>query len=436
MRERALTLFLALGALALFYAMFMRGNQSMTNKRETSRPTSVDQQANGYSAVFAWLRHEGLRTLSLRRPWTFLEEDSTLPRTGNLLLLTLPGRVRIGSAEYAALRRWLAAGNTLLIAAAMSDDPDWAHSLGGLGRGDLGVLTGLDFESVRSRDSRRQPSAIGKLTAPRHSEAIANRSHPFFAGVERTIALSDYPPQARDVSIPFDGFVLELAHQRHTGEGTLWTREVRGGRVIVSAFGSLWTNRALGLGGNAQLLANIIGSNVAPGGSVIFDDAHQGVRPGYDPASFYRDPRLHATVGVALALWLIWVIGGTRLANPPGRARGLPESDLVDAGGSLFARVVPAHAAALRLIDLFALRIRSAGELWEFLERNPRVGEAELLQLRRWARAAAAGHRVPLVKLHNLLLSLESRLGSVHTQGIAALELQKPPGKARGERFP
>jgi len=163
MKERGLTLLRALGALALFVTMFMRGDPGLGHKREVSRPTTIERGLNGYSAALTWLRHEGVQTRSLRQSWDSLEHDATLPRAGNLLILTLPGKIPVGSVEYASLRRWLAAGNTLLIVAAMTDDPDWAHSTGGPGRGDLGVLTGLDFDTVRSRDARRQPAMSGRF---------------------------------------------------------------------------------------------------------------------------------------------------------------------------------------------------------------------------------------------------------------------------------
>jgi len=64
----------------------------------------------------------------------------------------------------------------------------------------------------------------------------------------------------------------------------LWTRLVGDGRIVVCGLGSLFTDNALGLGDNAQLLANIIGANLAPSGAVVFDD-YQGLSAAYDPES-------------------------------------------------------------------------------------------------------------------------------------------------------
>src|SRR2546430_10771055 len=99
------------------------------------------------------------------------------------------------------------------------------------------------------------------------------------------------------------------------------------GTVIVSGFGSLFSNRALGLADNARLLADIVGATVRPKGAVLFDDEHQGLAAAYDPAKFYNDPRLYGTIGVLAAVWLVWGLGGTRprvaaARRPAPRAAG------------------------------------------------------------------------------------------------------------------
>src|SRR2546430_10180775 len=94
------------------------------------------------------------------------------------------------------------------------------------------------------------------------------------------------------------------------------------GTVIVSGFGSLFGNRALGLADNARLLADIVTATVRPKGAVLFDDEHQGLAAAYDPAKFYNDPRLYGTIGVLAAVWLRWVLGGTRPRGAGGRGAG------------------------------------------------------------------------------------------------------------------
>jgi hypothetical protein len=47
---------------------------------------------------------------------------------------------------------------------------------------------------------------------------------------------------------------------------------------------------------------------------------------------------------------------------------------------------------------------------WEWLERQPRVSREDVQQLRVWYSAAQASRRVPLVRLHNLIVRLERTL--------------------------
>jgi len=415
MRERLATLLCAIGALMLFILMFVRGEPAQRT-RTAARPSTAEQSTNGYAAAHAWLNAAGIETRSLREPWSALEQDGSLAPRGNLLIVTLPGTRRIGTAELVSLRRWIASGNTLLVAAAMSDAPDWAYSVGGLGRGDPQVLTGIEFESIRSRDARRQPAPGGRLRTARISEAIPDAAHPYFEGVRSMEAVSDYAPQPHEVRIPFDGFMVQLAHLRATGEGVFWMRTRGEGRVLVSALGTLWTQRALGRADNARLLGNIVAASTAPGGAVIFDDHHQGVAPGYDPSAFYSDPRFSATVLIVIALWLVWVIGGTRLRARAVLGSGPDEAYLLERGGVLFARTIRTPAAALRLIELTSARLRQRGalrageSLHEFLARQPRVSPSDAEALRDWSARAEAGRRVPLSKLYNLLLGVEKFL--------------------------
>ncbi len=93
--------------------------------------------------------------------------------------------------------------------------------------------------------------------------------------------------------MPYQGFVLSLAHEKGTADGALWTRPLGKGRIIVSSYGTLFTNRAIGLADNAKLLANIVSVNVGEKGTVLFDDVHQGISSAYDPNRFFSDRRLY-----------------------------------------------------------------------------------------------------------------------------------------------
>jgi len=70
----------------------------------------------------------------------------------------------------------------------------------------------------------------------------------------------------------------------------------------------------------------------------------------YDPAKFYRDPRLHMTIGIGAALWLAWVLGATRLRVPVTRAPVPREAELVRATGGFLAPSAWASAKPTKLL--------------------------------------------------------------------------------------
>jgi hypothetical protein len=419
--ERLTTLAFALGALALFLAMLVHNDDSAGRGSGVPRPTSEERHANGYHGAMVWLDEQHIRTVSVRDRFNELIVRPRLPATGNLLVVTLPTATPFKTEELRPLESWIRAGNTLLVLAALCDNPDWAFVLGRPAASELGLLTGLQFELVKTRGAQPASEVGARIAATAHAFArpqyetlVPNGPHPFFDGMRTARALSDFPASAWTLKIPYDGFALSLATERTTGEGVLWTRPLGHGRVIVSALGSVFTNRALGLADNGQLLANIVGIALGPGGAVLFDDMHQGLGAAYDPERFYTDPRLYKTIGIAAAVWLCWVLGSTRLRLPIRRASVPREAELVQVTGDFLARVVTNDAAARGLFEhLFRrLRGRRAEGLkntppWELLEGQPGVTAAELRQLRQWYAAACADREVPLARLHNLILKID-----------------------------
>ena len=430
MRERLTTLACALGALLLFATLFLHG-EGLDSRRGT-RPTTIERGGNGLLAAMSWLNSEGIRTLSLRERFDNLSRRRDLLPAGNLLIVTAPALTAFRLTEANALDHWVRAGNTLLVLAALSDRPEWA--LGGFVHGDLSLLTGLEFQSTAARTTApsqhanedasdaaaRVLAATRRLAQPETSTLISNRSHAYLEGVRSAVALSDYPPQSWNVRLPRAGFVLALAHEKQSGAGVLWVRPRGSGMVIVSGFGSLFTNRALGEADNARLLANLVGSSVGPQGVVLFDDEHQGLAAAYDPAKFYRDPRLYATLGVLGAVWLTWVLGGTRLQLQQARAPVPREAELVRATGDFLARVLRPAAAARRLFEHFFRRLHARthrgasydGPPWDWLENHPRLARADVQQLKNWYADAYSDRRVPLARLHNLIVRAERQLAA------------------------
>ena len=438
MRERLITLACALGALLLFVTLFLRGGAA--GEPEGTVPTSAERGDNGLAGASTWLTAAHVPTRAVRERFDRFFKRPELAHAGNLLIVTLPVATPFSARELRALDAWLRAGNTLLVLAAIADKPDWAagrdfHS-------DLIDLTGLSYQTVRAPALAAAPApaaaeASGELAAavaaahrrlvqPERTTLIPNRDHAFLTGVRQAVAWSDYPwralPwEASTVILPRFGFVLSLAHQRETGEGVLWVRPRGAGAVIVSGFASLFSNRALGLADNARLLANLVGASLRGDGAVLFDDQHQGLSDNYDPARFYRDPRLYLTIGVLTALWLAWVLGGTRLRLPLRHTPAPREAQLVRATGAFLARALSTAAAARRMFEHFFRRLRArvprSGEPagpppWELLEHHPRIARADLRQLQDWYADAHSAGRVPLGRLHNLMVRIERQLAA------------------------
>jgi hypothetical protein len=438
MKERLITLACALGALLLFLTLFVHVGEA--GRSDASAPTTAERGANGLAGASLWLAGEHVPTRALRARLDGALGGTELTLSGNLLIVSLPVATPFRAEELRALEEWLRAGNTLLVLAALADRPDWAAGRTGLDA-ELLDLTGLGPETPRAGTRtaaaprrRAGPSsdpgaalaeAYRRLGEPQRSTLVPNRPHVYLDGVRSAVAVSDYrerafPSRTRALSVPHDGFMLCLARSRESGAGALWVRPHGAGTIIVSGFGSLFSNRALGLADNARLLGNIVGASLKPGGTVLFDDEHQGLSDAYDPEKFYRDPRLYATLGVLVALWLTWVLGGTRLRVPVRRTAAPREAQLVRATGLFLARVLSAPAAARRMFEHFFRRLRrhasyaldADGPPWQLLEQHPRIARADLEQLREWYAAAHSASRVPLTRLHNLMIRIERQLAA------------------------
>jgi hypothetical protein len=447
MRERGVTLLLAIAALAAFYAIWLRPAPSLDDEN-TSRPTTAERRGNGYAALFEWLRSSGVDARSFRDRYTQLPPT---PSRGNLLVLSLPGVEVFRNDEFAALDKWLRRGNTLLINAALLDQPAWAAARSAGTVVEIEALTGFEFETREARAARLDPRPLSArvreaderdatadeesaqapfdldldpraaLDEPARVTLAATGPHALLDGVKSLELETDYAAEPWLLRMPFDNFVLTLA-RTSGGEGAVFEQRLGAGRIVLVAGGSMFTNRALSGADNARLLSNLVRSSVAPHGIVWFDDLRQGLSANYDPARFYKDPRLYRTIGILLALWLAWVLGSTTLRAPVFAARAPSEADLVRAAGGLIARTVASHHAALRLFDHFFANIARAArgatgvahpersELWHWLERHAAILPQELDRLKDWYASAHAERKVPLADLQNLLDNLERRL--------------------------
>ncbi|HEU4780332.1 MAG TPA: DUF4350 domain-containing protein, partial [Steroidobacteraceae bacterium] len=125
MRERGIAFLLALAALVAFYGLWLRPEPSLDPDANIARPTTAERRGNGYAALYEWLQRSGVKVRSLRDRYGALK-DLDVPPRGNLLVLSLPSVEVFRSDELSALDQWVRRGNTLLINAALLDQPGWA----------------------------------------------------------------------------------------------------------------------------------------------------------------------------------------------------------------------------------------------------------------------------------------------------------------------
>jgi len=119
------TLGLALGALALFYFLFLP--KPTPEEAGPALPVSTELRADGYQAAWRWLKSEGIPVVALHERYDrLLTGNLTRSRTGNILLTTLPHKLPARLGEVTQLDQWVEGGNTLIVMAALDDTPRWA----------------------------------------------------------------------------------------------------------------------------------------------------------------------------------------------------------------------------------------------------------------------------------------------------------------------
>jgi hypothetical protein len=403
MKARLRALGLALAALLLFYGLAFSDPSSRT---EDTRPLSSEPGAAGYTAWRDWFAGSGVRLLTLREDYRSLDRLSGDHPTGNLLVITLPGKVSMLDRDLVPLHRWVRRGNALLVLAALCDSPEWApaardRSLGA----DVAMLSGVE--------SARRPSETMRFLANPAVEAWQPIiAHPLLRGVASVESLSDRSMPPCEVMPPPGRGALPLLRSVRSGAEGAWLLPRGDGWVVLVAQATPFANRALGRADNARFAGNILREMVAPSGIVIFDDGLQGVPEPYDLRRLLADPRLHLSALALFALWLAWIVGGTRLRaptpviHPPGAAA------MVAAEGRLMSRAVEPREAARALLAAFLARLpagaRAAPETW--LADRPGVSAADVAQLGAFRRRLAEGGGVPLDPFHDLLTRLRSAM--------------------------
>ena len=176
MKDRLVTLALAVAAFALFYALL--APKPSPPQPAVTRPTSIERGSNGYVALERWLSAAGFDVVSLRERYNRLDSfDAAKTGRDSLLITTTPHLHPVRHSELQPLRAWIARGNTLLVLAGLSDTPEWSVGDGAdpAFMESMEQLTGLTFSELRA--SAPSESAPNEATAnERDSERRRRRS--------------------------------------------------------------------------------------------------------------------------------------------------------------------------------------------------------------------------------------------------------------------
>ena len=373
-----------------------------------SRPTSQDAGEQGLLGAYRWLQGSGLAVARLRTRY------SDLPRlapaaTGNLLVISEPLLFPVRRTETEALTDWVERGNAVLLLRADAAKADWAVGLTG-----PGVLPAFKLQQSGVGKYRAhicqvaQPDKGDETEAPKRGDipldgrirllpSPADSAYPILAGV-RWLDLKP-TAAARQRGYPGEFAYTESAGQRLIfvwlcdtawQRTALWQFRYGQGQVWISSYAELFANANLGRGDNARLLANLVAFEVGPGGTVLFDDMHHGDSALYDPSALFADSRLHASLGLLCAIWLVYLLGySNRFTAPAAPLHGITPAAFARSVGGFYARSVNARDAAQALIARFHVEVRrrlkrpGTDPAWELLERTPGVDHALLQALRR-----------------------------------------------------
>lgn len=397
MNERLVTAGGALLALAAAVAIFVADSEA-----PITPPTAEQNGPNGYLALNRWLQASGVRTVSYRH--SALELGEREAGNGHLFITAMPHRAPLRTGEAEALRAWAGAGNTLLISVALNDTPPWASGAAPTLIEDVEALVGLRFEPLADVE-------VLPLWGPETIAIEPLGGQPAVAGVGALQAETAAPTsiwQPKAMAVGEDAWQA-VARLRDYDAEAIWHRPLGAGHVYLVALGSLLTNRGIGEVDNGRFFANVANARLAPGGTAIFDDFHQGLSALYAPSDFFADSRLHVSIAFLLALWLLYLVGTWNRLAPPAAAPAVPgQLDFVRAAGGFLARKLHRSDAARLLFaarfgHLAGRRVGLREPPWQRLGDNPSIPAALVGALREDYRQASAGRRVNLVRLRNRL---------------------------------
>jgi hypothetical protein len=435
MKERLITLLLALAALAI--VIFLLSPHNPNGQKPVSLPTSQDRGADGLKGMFTWLQREQVKVISFRKRLTQLRYQPAMPKRGNVLLMNLPAPRKFKDAEWSALSGWLEQGNSLIILGAVYHHPAWASAEECLSdvkhflrRFDW-KLTGGDEEDDKKKPiNNEKPKSDPKTFQQTISEFEANvkallaeprqllpqSQHALFQKVQHletqiTPNLLEQPWTL--TSNANNHLALRLLKVSGTESVAAWQMQAGAGQIVLLLTPDVFSNSQLNHADNAVWLGNLLKQTLAPDGQLLFDDFHFGLSDLYDPEHFFSDSRLHQTLACIAVLWLFYLIGyTTRLAPVRSPTPKLSARDFIEVTAEFFARRLPKRLLAEALVnhllaDIARLRRLSGdAEAWHWLEQHSQIKPRQLHLLK----LAQAKQPLSLILLTNTIIDIRTAL--------------------------
>lgn len=423
MKERLTTLAGSIGALLLFVMLLSPVGRDAADGH--SRPHTSDDGASGYWALHRWAESSGVPTFVLRRRYTSLPGETGISATGNLIVITLPQISKARHGELEDLADWLSNGNDALIVMAIGDHPQWRLRAEDNSTDDLLEIVGFELVATETAESDAHggdKSAGVNSPIPDISETAVElhpiAGHPLTRGITKVTVTANH---ALDDGLSIDAIDrgrIWLGLLQAGERPVLWETVFGNGRLWLSRYSSLLSNAHIAKDGNARLASNLVAVGLGPGGTLIFDDMHQGVSSLYDSKAFFRDPRLWNSLLFVIGAWLLWVaaraqrLAPLRLAPPERHA-----TDYVRAVGGLLARRMTEPAVARALLTHFFDDVRtlhhlppSGSEDWELLNRLYHGPPRDLERLRAMAHRIESARSVNLSQFTLLLARIREHL--------------------------
>lgn len=424
MKDRLLTIAGGLAAFALVVVLLVPVPRDESG--HVSRPLSTDRGRAGLAGLRRWLEQAGVQIGILGRRYTALLSDFEPSPRGNLLIVSLPQHTPASFDERAALRRWLARGNSALVLVAAGDAPPWMLRSDGSSTADFIQDLGFDLamrpssavepEAVDERDEARDVgtrSARSDLEAWLSSEPVEllpRFRHPLTRDVT-TVSARALRALDRGWYLSGEGRALLPLLGETRNDAAFWEARIGSGRLWVSRYSDLFANAGLGRADNARFMANLVESSVGANGRVIFDDMHQGASDLYDAKAFFSDSRFVKTMSFMVGFWLLYLVGRSRRLAPAREvASRYYSADLARAMAGFFARRLGVSAAGRQLFIYFFDDIRgryglptNGRPVWSMLSGMPRISADDVGVLRSQYQRFAAGKKADLAACARLM---------------------------------